>query len=376
MVTDGFVTLIYDGDGNRVSETVGGVTTDYLVDTQNPTAYAQVVDELQSGTVARAYSFGLERISETQTLNSVLTTSFYGYDGHGSVRQLTNTSGAATDTYDYDAFGNMVNSAGSTPNNYLFAGEQHDPALGVYYNRARYLNTTTGRFWSMDTYEGDPQSPMSLHKYLYASGDPVDRRDPSGNDDVAEEVGTASIDLALSAAFSAVLYNVLYQGGVFLSQTSDPTTIPLAVASAIQQRAFGPGLKAKLDQFQNNYVFFVHGTSQSSADDINIFGVDRDKSLASGKGSLVPGAFFTLLLEPNPITAIELASGFAQAKPSPHAIAVGEPPLGVFQSLQAGGQAVTRPINGAGYDETYFLQPSFPTLDSFNLGRWGIAPIP
>lgn len=172
----GFVTLVYDGDGNRVSETVGGVTTNYLVDTQNPTGYAQVVDELQSGTVARTYSFGLERISETQTLNSVLTTSFYSYDGHGSVRQLTNASGAITDSYDYDAFGNLINSTGSTPNVYLFAGEQYDPALGLYYNRARYLNTTTGRFWSMDTFEGRTKDPRSLHKYSYVSGSLVDNR--------------------------------------------------------------------------------------------------------------------------------------------------------------------------------------------------------
>jgi len=126
--------------------------------------------------VARTYSFGLERISETQTLNSVLTTSFYSYDGHGSVRQLTNASGAITDSYDYDAFGNLINSTGSTPNVYLFAGEQYDPALGLYYNRARYLNTTTGRFWSMDTFEGRTKDPRSLHKYSYVSGSLVDNR--------------------------------------------------------------------------------------------------------------------------------------------------------------------------------------------------------
>jgi hypothetical protein len=70
MIQHRFVTIVYDGDGNRVAKTVGGVTTNYLVDTQNPTGYAQVVDELQSGTVMRTYSYGLERISESQTLNS------------------------------------------------------------------------------------------------------------------------------------------------------------------------------------------------------------------------------------------------------------------------------------------------------------------
>jgi hypothetical protein len=29
--------MVYDGDGNRVAKTVGGVTTQYLVDELNPT---------------------------------------------------------------------------------------------------------------------------------------------------------------------------------------------------------------------------------------------------------------------------------------------------------------------------------------------------
>ena len=184
-----------------MSETVAGVTTQYLVDTQNPTGYAQVVDELQNGAVTRTYSFGLERISETQPINSTPTTSFYGYDGHGSVRQLTNSAGAVTDTYDFDAFGNLVNQTGTTPNNYLFAGEQYDPALGLYYNRARYLNTSTGRFINMDPYEGDPQSPHSLHRYLYAGANPVDQADPSGKfglDDMMASVGAAITVFAMS----------------------------------------------------------------------------------------------------------------------------------------------------------------------------------
>ncbi len=85
-------------------------------------------------------------------------------------------------TYDYDAFGNLIHSTGTSYNNYLFAGEQFDPDLNLYYNRARYLNTSTGRFWSMDSYEGDSRAPLSLHKYLYSNGDPMNRIDPSGND--------------------------------------------------------------------------------------------------------------------------------------------------------------------------------------------------
>ena len=76
----------------------------------------------------------------------------------------------------------MIHSTGTTPNNYLFAGEQFDPDLNLYFNRARYLNVSTGRFWSMDDYEGVDREPFSLHKYLYVSSNPVGMVDPSGND--------------------------------------------------------------------------------------------------------------------------------------------------------------------------------------------------
>jgi RHS repeat-associated protein len=124
---------------------------------------------------------------------------YYGYDGHGSVRYLMDATGAVTDTYDYDAFGNLISSTGTTPNNYLFAGEQFDPALGIYYNRARYYDERQGRFWIADAFEGDPGSPTSLHKYLYVSADPGNRVDPSGNEETTEvgQVGAGAVNAVL-----------------------------------------------------------------------------------------------------------------------------------------------------------------------------------
>jgi len=179
LVQHGAVKIVYDGDGNRVSETVGGVTTNYVVADVNPTGYSQVILELQNGFPKRAYTYGLERISQTLASGGQAL-SFYGYDGHGSVRYLTGSTGAVTDTYDYDAFGILIASTGTTPNNYLFAGEQFDPALGVYYNRARYYDQRAGRFWSMDAYEGYIYEPRSLHKYLYVYADPVNHTDACG----------------------------------------------------------------------------------------------------------------------------------------------------------------------------------------------------
>jgi RHS repeat-associated protein len=193
------VTMLYDGDGNRVAKTVtaNGVptTTYYLVDDLNPTGYPQVVEELAAnGTVERQYTYGLQRIDEQQLISNAWTPSFYGYDGGGNVRQLTNAAGGVTDSYEYDAFGNSFQTSaptsGPTPNNYLYRGEQYDPDLGLYYLRARYYNPATGRFMSRDPEDGNRFDPATLHKYLYASGDPINAVDPTGRADYIESVFT------------------------------------------------------------------------------------------------------------------------------------------------------------------------------------------
>src|SRR5688572_11768822 len=111
--------------------------------------------------------------AQDQFISGNWTASFYGYDGHGNVRLLADANGTVTDTYSYDAFGILIASTGTTPNNYLYTGEQYDPNLGFYYLRARYMNPASGRFWTMDTFEGDDFDPQSLHRYLYAHSNPV-----------------------------------------------------------------------------------------------------------------------------------------------------------------------------------------------------------
>ena len=46
--------------------------------------------------------------------------------------------------------------------------------------RARWLNPNTGRFWSMDSYAGKNEDPLSLHKYLYCQANTINLVDPSG----------------------------------------------------------------------------------------------------------------------------------------------------------------------------------------------------
>jgi RHS repeat-associated protein len=153
---------------------------------------------LQNNLVVKQYTYGLDLISQRQSGG----VSFYQYDGHGSVRGLSNASGSLTDTYTYDAFGTVLEKTGTTDNNYLYAGEQFDADLGFYYNRARYLNASTGRFISQDSYEGKSIEPLSLHKYAYGNNNTVNRVDPSGN------FSLSSAEFAAVAGISSVLSTI------------------------------------------------------------------------------------------------------------------------------------------------------------------------
>ncbi len=169
------ISYYYDADGNRIRTDADGVVTDYLVDRNRD--YAQVLEETDSlGALQSEYIYGDDLISQ----NRAGQISYYIYDGHGSVRQLIDDTTTVTDTYTYDAFGIELGRTGTTPNTYLYAGEQYDPNAGFYYLRARYYDMQNGRFISPDVFQGNIFEPLSLHKYLYAETDPVNNIDPSG----------------------------------------------------------------------------------------------------------------------------------------------------------------------------------------------------
>ena len=132
-------------------------------------------------TLLDVYTYGHSLISQNFWNNSLAAwiTSYYGFDGHGNVRFLMGTNGNIADIYTYDAFGVMLAKTGGDFNNYYFCGEQYDQYIGEYYLRARYYNQNSGRFWTMDNYDGNPEDPMSLHKYLYAWDNSVNRIDPT-----------------------------------------------------------------------------------------------------------------------------------------------------------------------------------------------------
>jgi RHS repeat-associated protein len=243
--TAGSVTHSYDAEGIRTSRTENGRTTRYTVDKNRE--LAQVLVEIdERGTVA-TYTHGLDLLSQTRPSGG---TRFYLYDGLGSTRQLTDAAGAVTDTYTYDAFGNVLAASGSTANVYLYRGEQLDPNVGFYYLRARYYAPAIGRFLTMDPFAGSVFDPASLHRYLYAGADPVNAHDPTGeftlNDlliagailGVFAGLGYATLGGWKGAAAGAVVgaIVVVTRGRILARRQAEQTQAAARAARALEER--------------------------------------------------------------------------------------------------------------------------------------------
>jgi RHS repeat-associated protein len=204
----GTTTYAYDVDGNRIESATGTETIKYLVDTNR--SLSQVVAEYQpDGTITASYTYADDLISMTRDGQ----TYWYHFDGLGSTRLLTDSTGVVTDTYDYDAFGTLIARTGTTENSYLFTGQQYDANSGFYHLRARYYQPGTGRFAALDPWDGDIYAPATLHKYLYTANDPVNKVDPSGKyslNDISLSMYIHSINLSIRFPLTAgILTTVL-----------------------------------------------------------------------------------------------------------------------------------------------------------------------
>ena len=187
----------YNDQGIRVSSTVDGVETRYLLDEG---ITANVWEEYSpNGTVQASYVYGYDLISQRRSGNS----SFYLVDGLGSTRLLTDAQGQVLNSYGYEAFGETVSQSGMATNAYQYAGEQFDGETGDYYLRQRFYDPSTGRFGRMDTYEGDTSNPSTLHKYVYTHNNPTSYVDPTGK-------SLSSADMVAASFIANILQTIFY----------------------------------------------------------------------------------------------------------------------------------------------------------------------
>jgi RHS repeat-associated protein len=159
----------YNGLGVRVQETAGGTTTHYVV---NPNAGLTQV--LSDGT--NTYLYGVGRIAQESTSG----VQYFLADALGSVRQLVDANGSVQMVKSYEPYGEVLLNAGDGATDYGFTGEWTDDYIELVNLRSRLYSPSQGRFISKDTWPGMFSRPLTLNKWLYVSGNPINLIDPSG----------------------------------------------------------------------------------------------------------------------------------------------------------------------------------------------------
>ena len=161
----------YDPMGRRIQKVSPTFTSIFAYDGDN-----LIEPQIPSGAVVSRYA-------QTQNIDEPLAelrsggAGYYEADGLGSVTSLTTSAGALADTYTYDSFGNMTASSGSVANPFQYTGREMDTETGLYYYRARYYDSTVGKFISEDPMRFDSGT---VNFYSYVEGDPTNAIDPTG----------------------------------------------------------------------------------------------------------------------------------------------------------------------------------------------------
>ena len=239
----------------RVSQTdeATGITTAYLIDLLNPTGYAKQLEEyeIDSGTwtLMRSYMIGLMILSQTNHTASLAgsaeTTLSFVQDAAGHTRGLLNNIGQVARTADVDqvaqiftqeAFGDLVGiDQSKVLTSWLRVDGMYDSVTGFTYHLERWRSGF--RFTSMDSFAGDPLSPLSLHKRIYGHMNPVMEVDPSGL-------------MALTIQQKAVIGVTLFLTAVLVNQALNPAlrnvNTRIDVIEAIQSFV-GSGVEAAQD---------------------------------------------------------------------------------------------------------------------------------
>lgn len=252
---DGLTTTYgYDLNGNRLSKSIdGGATTAYVFDTSD----RLLVTSVNAATVFSAtYDYRTRR----QTTTEAGATTFFRYDGGEAFQEvtggttpglqvewirgsglgggigsilyavrptaeeyftynpvghtvvLTGASGLVTNTNLYEAFGAIVSSTGSSPNNRLANTKERHPSIGLDNHGFRYYDPETGRYLTPD-----PAGYLDgLNWYLHVGNNPINRIDPLGlgwfSDFVDSVVEVADNALDAAASFSGAMADRLTGG--------------------------------------------------------------------------------------------------------------------------------------------------------------------
>jgi RHS repeat-associated protein len=176
--TGGTVSFAYDPFGRRIKKVTPTTTSIFAYDGDN------LIEETNSSGAVVARYEPTQNIDEPLAMLRSGATSYFHADGLGSVTSLSNAAGSIANTYTYDSFGKLTASSGSLVNPFQYTARESDSETGLYYYRARYYDTATGRFLNEDPL----QLEGGIDFYVYTLNNPASMIDPIGEKPCSIEV--------------------------------------------------------------------------------------------------------------------------------------------------------------------------------------------
>jgi RHS repeat-associated protein len=118
------------------------------------------------------------------------TVTYVYTDPQGTPLAETDASGNIIKTYDYTPYGTTA--LGTSPNGPGYTGHVNDPETNLVYMQARYYDSASGRFLSIDPNPPSAGATFAFNRYAYASNNPIGNTDPNGKQTIplANELGT------------------------------------------------------------------------------------------------------------------------------------------------------------------------------------------
>ncbi len=173
-------TFTYDGDGNRVSQTIGGVTTYFVGNYYEKTG----------STITKYYYAGTQRVA----MRNGSTLSYLLSDHLSSTSITTNSSGTLVSEVRYKACplrstsgvlreGETRYTSGTMPTKYTYTGQYSNVSdFGWMYYNARWYDPYLNQWTQPDSIVPDPYNSQDYNRYSYARNNPLKYTDPSGHD--------------------------------------------------------------------------------------------------------------------------------------------------------------------------------------------------
>ncbi|MCK5072895.1 MAG: PKD domain-containing protein [Bacteriovoracaceae bacterium] len=176
---------------------------------------------------------------------------FYLKDEQGTITDIVDKNGQKLQHYVYSTFGKLLKITDTSGANishdpvvdpyFTYTGREHDKESGLYYYRARYYDSSVGRFLQIDPHPGKLSLPLAvINKYAYVTNNPINYIDPFGK--FRLDFGFARISMSDKHAVQAVSIAIVATIAIMC-----PPSIPIILEFAAMGAVFGAGIALATD---------------------------------------------------------------------------------------------------------------------------------